>query len=77
MTESKYGDYQLDLDGLENTIDVGTDQIYGVIVSTKEGNDYGMRHVEKYLARNRAGMVNWIYNAGTWLPDFFCTLQRA
>lgn len=46
MTESKYGDYQLDLDGLENTIDVGTDQIYGVIVSTKEGNDYGMRHVE-------------------------------
>lgn len=46
MTESRYGDYQLDLDGLENTIDVGTDQIYGVIVSTKEGNDYGMRHVE-------------------------------
>lgn len=46
MTESSYGDYQLDLDGLENTIDVGTDQIYGVIVSTKEGNDYGMRHVE-------------------------------
>ena len=46
MTKSGYGDYQLDLDGLEKTIDVGSDQIYGVIVSTKEGNDYGMRHVE-------------------------------
>ena len=24
----------------------------------------------------RAGMVNWIYNTGTWMPDFFCTLQE-
>ena len=45
MTESKYGDYQLDLDGLTDTIPSGT-AIYGVIVSTKEGNDYGMRHLE-------------------------------
>ena len=45
-TESRYGDYQLNLDGLENTIAVDQDQVYGVIVSTKEGNDYGMRHVE-------------------------------
>ena len=45
MTESKYGDYQLDLDGLTDTIPSGT-AIYGVIVSTKEGSDYGMRHLE-------------------------------
>ena len=45
MTESKYGDYQLDLDGLTGTIPSGT-AIYGVIVSTKEGSDYGMRHLE-------------------------------
>ena len=45
MTESKYGDYQLDLDGLTDTISSGT-AIYGVIVSTKEGSDYGMRHLE-------------------------------
>lgn len=45
MTESKYGDYQLDLDGLIDTIPSGT-AIYGVIVSTKEGSDYGMRHLE-------------------------------
>lgn len=45
LTESKYGDYQLDLDGLTDTIPSGT-AIYGVIVSTKEGSDYGMRHLE-------------------------------
>ena len=45
MTDSKYGDYQLDLDGLTDTIPSGT-AIYGVIVSTKEGSDYGMRHLE-------------------------------
>lgn len=45
MTDSKYGDYQLDLDGLTDTIPSET-AIYGVIVSTKEGSDYGMRHLE-------------------------------
>ena len=47
-TESRYGDYQLDLDGLTEAaaLDLSTDRIYGVIVSTKEGNDYGMRHLE-------------------------------
>ena len=46
MTDSKYGDYQLDLDGLTDTIKAGEDTVYGVVVSTKEGNDYGMRHLE-------------------------------
>ena len=45
MTESRYGDYQLDLDGLTDTIPTGT-AIYGVIVSTTERSDYGMRHLE-------------------------------
>ena len=44
-TDSRYGDYQLDLEGLTNTIPSGT-AIYGVIVSTKEDSDYGMRHLE-------------------------------
>ncbi|MEE1416028.1 MAG: DUF1533 domain-containing protein, partial [Lachnospiraceae bacterium] len=44
-TDSRYGDYQLDLEGLTDTIPSGT-AIYGVIVSTKEGSDYGMRHLE-------------------------------
>ena len=33
-----------------------------LLSARKKAMDYGMRHVEKYLARNRAGMVNWIYN---------------
>ena len=45
-TQTSYGDYQLNMDGLENTISQSDTQIYGVIVSTKEGNDYGMRHLE-------------------------------
>lgn len=48
-TNSKYGDYQLNLDGLKAGMGYGdndTAAIYGVIVSTKESNDYGMRHIE-------------------------------
>lgn len=45
-TQTSYGDYQLNLDGLENTIFQSGTQVYGVIISTKEGNDYGMRHLE-------------------------------
>ena len=41
-TTSKYGDYQLNLDGI--TFD--TDEISAVVFSTKEGHDYGMRHLE-------------------------------
>ena len=40
---SNYGDYQLNLES-EELQNVGT--VYGVIVSTKEGNDYGLRHME-------------------------------
>lgn len=45
-TDTKYGDYQLNLDGLEATIPQSGVTVYGVIVSTSEGNDYGMRHLE-------------------------------
>ena len=68
MTESKYGDYQLDLDGLTDTIPSGT-AIYGVIVSTKEGSDYGMSHLENIwrvseLAR-ATGFTTAVHNCPT------------
>ena len=47
-TNTSYGDYQLNLytaDGEAFDAD-GADEIYEVIVSTEEGNDYGMRHME-------------------------------
>lgn len=47
-TNTSYGDYQLNLytaDGEAFDAD-GAEEIYEVIVSTEEGNDYGMRHME-------------------------------
>lgn len=41
-TSSNYGDYQLNIDGLPTSINT----VYGVVISTKEGSNYGLRHVE-------------------------------
>ena len=41
-TSSKYGDYQINLSGLPDDITT----VYGVVVGTKEGSNYGMRHLE-------------------------------
>lgn len=46
-TETTYGDYQLNLTNVSDVL--STDKIgkiYGVIISTEEGSDYGLRHVE-------------------------------
>ena len=47
-TKSSYGDYQLNLDGI--TFD--TSKISAVVFSTKEGHDYGMRHLENVWRGN-------------------------
>ena len=41
-TSSNYGDYQMNLSGLPDDITT----VYGVVVGTKEGDRYGLRHVE-------------------------------
>ncbi len=41
-TSTRYGDYQLDIEGLPESINT----VYGVTISTKEGDSYGLRHVE-------------------------------
>ena len=44
-TKTRYGDYQVDVELDNDTVSkLGT--VYGVILSTKEGADYGMRHLE-------------------------------
>ena len=40
-----YGDYQVDVD-MDNDTKTKLGTVYGVILSTKEGSDYGMRHLE-------------------------------
>ena len=45
-TKTKYGDYQLNLDGIKEAMGFNNDDVvYGVIVSTDD-TDYAMRHVE-------------------------------
>lgn len=46
-TKTKYGDYQLNLDGIKEAMGFENDDVvYGVIVSTDDNTDYAMRHVE-------------------------------
>lgn len=46
-TETSYGDYQLDIDGLRDKLtELGVTNINGVAINTKEGSSYGLRHLE-------------------------------
>lgn len=46
-TETGYGDYQLDIDGLRDKLtELGVTNINGVVINTKEGSSYGLRHLE-------------------------------
>ena len=48
-TSSNYGDYQLNIDGLPTSINT----VYGVVISTKEGSSYGLRHVENIWRKTK------------------------
>lgn len=63
MTETNYGDYELDLDDAAfqeaakgGVIDPSTDNIYGVVVNTIDGTTYGLRHLENIW---RGGHLSW------------------
>lgn len=46
-TETSYGDYQLDIDGIRDKLtELGVTNINGVVINTKEGSSYGLRHLE-------------------------------
>ena len=50
-TSTRYGDYQLNVKGYPEETD-----LYGVIVNTKEGDKYALRHLENIW---RAGQISW------------------
>ena len=50
-TATRYGDYQLNVKGYPEETD-----FYGVIVNTKEGDKYALRHLENIW---RAGQISW------------------
>jgi hypothetical protein len=45
QTETNYGDYQLNLIGVD-AFSNSTDAINGIVIHTEEGHDYGLRHLE-------------------------------
>lgn len=45
-TVSSYGDYQLNIPEITDYVTPGTDTVYAVVIGTKEGDSYGLRHME-------------------------------
>ena len=68
LTESSYGDYQLNLDGLpENKIT--SSNVNAVVVKTTDGTSYGMRHLENIWRGNElawsTGFTDAVHNCPT------------
>lgn len=65
MTQTGYGDYQMNLDGL-NLEGV---KVHGVVLETKEGHGYGLRHVENIWRQTQlawsAGFTEKVHNCPT------------
>lgn len=70
-TKTKYGDYQLNLDGIKDAMGFEEDDVvYGVIVSTDDNTDYAMRHVENIW---RTEELAW--SVGIVTDSHGCTLS--
>ena len=70
-TKTKYGDYQLNLDGIKDAMGFEKDDVvYGVIVSTDDNTDYAMRHVENIW---RTEELAW--SVGIVTDSHGCTLS--
>lgn len=70
-TKTKYGDYQLNLDGMKDAMGFEDDDVvYGVIVSTDDNTDYAMRHVENIW---RTEELAW--SVGIVTASHGCTLS--
>lgn len=68
-TVSSYGDYQLNIPEISDYVTPGTDKVYAVIISTKEGDSYGLRHMENIWRVNElsfaTGFTEAVHNCPT------------
>jgi hypothetical protein len=68
LTKSDYGDYQLNLDATDLGL-VGDEIVKGVVISTKEKHDYGLRHIENIWKNVElawcTGFTNKVHNCDT------------
>ncbi len=66
-TTTTYGDYQLDISGF--SLDLNKDQVNAVVLKTKEGASYGLRHLENiWRGTNLAfctGFTSAVHNCPT------------
>ena len=65
-TDTTYGDYQLDLTSEELS---NVDKVFGVVLETKEGNSYGLRHMENIWQKVKlswaTGFTTAVHNCPT------------
>lgn len=70
-TKTKYGDYQLNLDGIKDAMGFEDDDVvYGVIVRTDDNTDYAMRHVENIWKTEKLA-----WSVGIVTDSHGCTLS--
>ena len=77
QTESNYGDYQLSFEGLSEIIS-DDDQVYGVVLHTKEDVDYGLRHLENiWLRTNLAWSTGFVTttHGNTLAPEHYKSMM--
>lgn len=64
-TESSYGDYQMEVSGLPEEVST----VYAVVLNTKEGNGYGLRHMENIWRKTElawcTGFTKAVHNCPT------------
>ena len=64
-TESSYGDYQMEVSGLPEEVNT----VYAVVLNTKEGNGYGLRHMENIWRKTElawcTGFTKAVHNCPT------------
>ena len=65
-TNTKYGDYQLNFDNLPDSINT----VYGVVIGTKEGGNYGLRQVENIWRKSELA-----WSTGFVTTTHGCTLS--
>ena len=69
LTQSSYGDYQLNLDGLPED-KIASSNVNAVVVKTTDGTAYGMRHLENIWRGNELAHLAYVEEIRQIYPSF-------
>ena len=73
LTQSSYGDYQLNLDGLPED-KIASSNVNAVVCKDNRWNCLWSASSGEHLERKKARLEYRIYRVSTWLPDIFSAL---